>query len=246
MVVESPRLKALLVPMKTILLVEDDEFVAALSEAFLRQHFLVMTAHTAREAVAIVSKSPPDLVLLDLGLPDEDGLVLARQLRARSAELPIIYVTSRASKEDVLVGLELGGDDYVTKPFDPDLLLARINAVLRRSLGTKEHTSRISIGKEHIRLELDIEQRRAWTTEDVEISFTRAEFDILLALVGAKGRILSRPQLLDAISSGSDHDVDERVVDALVSKIRRKLNAAGLPTVPVETVRGIGYRIAMG
>ena len=139
----------------------------------------------------------------------------------------------------------MGGDDYVIKPFDPDLLLARINAVLRRTHGTANDVSRIVIGTESVRLELDIQQRRAWTTEEVEVSFTRAEYDILLALVEANGRILSRSQLLDAISSGSDHDVDERVVDAFVSKIRRKLNAAGLPKVPVETVRGIGYRLVM-
>lgn len=227
---------------KVVLLVEDDEFVAALTEAILRPHFAVTTVHTAQEAVTSIAKSPPDFVLLDLGLPDEDGLVVARQIRTKSQALPIVYVTSRTSKEDVLIGLEVGGDDYVTKPFDPDLLLARINAVLRRSTSPMKNISRVLIGTERVGLELDIEKRRATTTDKVEVSFTRAEYDILLALSGAKGRILSRSQLLDAISNGSDHDVDERVVDALVSKIRRKLYAVGLPKAPVETVRGIGYR----
>lgn len=229
---------------KRILLVEDDRFVASLTEAFLRHAYEVSVAHSAKEALNSTTRRLPDLVLLDLGLPDEDGLVLARQLRTRSPDLPIIYVTSRSSKDDVLTGLDLGGDDYVTKPFDPDLLIARINAVLRRANGCAAQTAWLGVGNAEGRFDIDQDLRRVRTSEGDDVALTRAEFDLVVALVNARGRILSRAQLLDAIAQDAERDVDERVIDALVSKIRRKLMVAGLARVPVETVRGVGYRIS--
>lgn len=228
---------------KRILLVEDDRFVASLTEAFLRHEYLVSVAYTAKEALEGTARHLPDLVLLDLGLPDEDGLVLARRLRARFPVLPIIYLTSRSSKNDVLAGLDLGGDDYVTKPFDPDLLIARINAVLRRANGHAVQDAWLGVGNSDGRFDIDRVQRRVRTEDGDDVALTRAEFDLLAALVNVSGRILSRAQLLDAIAQGADRDVDERVIDALVSKIRRKLLVAGLAKAPVETVRGVGYRI---
>jgi DNA-binding response OmpR family regulator len=229
---------------KRILLVEDDRFVASLTEAFLRHAYEVSVAHTAKEALEGTARRLPDLVLLDLGLPDEDGLVLARLLRTRSPDLPIIYVTSRNSKDDVLTGLDLGGDDYVTKPFDPDLLIARINAVLRRANGRAAQTAWLGVGNSEGRFDIDQDLRKVRTTDGDDVALTRAEFDLVVALANARGRILSRAQLLDAIAQGADRDVDERVIDALVSKIRRKLMVAGLAKVPVETVRGVGYRVS--
>lgn len=231
------------VPEKRILLVEDDTFVAGLTEAALRHDFKVTVAHTAEHARRAMVKSPPDLVLLDLGLPDEDGLVVARQLRVRFSDLPIIFLTARQTKDDVLAGLDVGGDDYIIKPFDVDVLIARIKAVLRRSNGTADLEQWQGAGAPNSMFEIDPIVRRVRTAEGKQVSVTRAEFDVMHALVNAQGRILSRTQLLDAISYGPDRDVDERVIDALVSKIRRKMNAAGLSTTPIDTVRGIGYRV---
>lgn len=229
---------------KRILLVEDDTFVASLTEAALRHEFRISVAHTAEQATRATIANPPDLVLLDLGLPDEDGLVLARQLRARTSKLPIIFVTARESKDDMLAGLDLGGDDYITKPFDPDLLIARIRAVLRRTSGTSSAEQWWAAGVPEAFFEIDPDMRQVRIADGRNVSVTRAEFDVICALVNAQGRILSRAQLLDAIACGPDRDVDERVIDALVSKIRRKMIAAGLSRTPIDTVRGIGYRVA--
>lgn len=229
-----------------LLLVEDDGFVAALSAAFLRKDYDVRVASTAAQAYEAILKSKPDLILLDLGLPDEDGLVLARQLKARASSAPIIFVTSRTAPEDVIAGLELGGDDYVTKPYNPDELRARIDAVLRRCGAMPTRAAPVEVGTGAHRLTLDPDRRRVETASGTEIQLTRAEFDILGAVTAAQGRILSRGQLLDAVATSPDHDTGERVVDALVSRIRRKLVAAGLPSAPIETVRGLGYRAPQG
>lgn len=226
-----------------VLLVEDDPFVSALSDAFLRQYFSVSVAMSAQEALGILARKNFDLVLLDLGLPDEDGLVLARQMKARNKDLAIIYLTSRDKKEDIIAGLEIGGDDYIVKPFDPDVLLARVSAVLRRTDKVSQPASTISIKVAPDTIDLDMMQRRATIAEKGELILTRAEFDVLLTLAKAEGRVLSRGVILDAISNDPNKDVDERVIDALISKIRRKANTMGLSESPIETVRGLGYRV---
>ncbi|MEM8730083.1 MAG: response regulator transcription factor [Pseudomonadota bacterium] len=225
-----------------ILLVEDDPFVASLSEAFLRDHFRVTVLHDGASALASLQKATPSLVLLDLGLPDEDGLVIAKQLRARATRLPIIFVTARGTKQDVVAGLTSGADDYIVKPFDPDELLARVNAVLRRT-GTDAGDAEVErVSVDGAEIEIDLSRRIVSVSGGGRVMLTRAEFEILWALLQVRGRVLERGQLLDAISSGPDHTADERVIDALVSKIRRKLVAAGFSGAPVQTVRGIGYR----
>lgn len=227
-----------------ILLVEDDPFISALSVAFLKQHFDVSLAADAAAALKTLARQSCELVLLDLGLPDEDGLVLARQIRAKYQDIAIIFLTSRDTKADMVAGLEIGGDDYILKPFDPDILLARMLAVLRRSGGGQQPRNTLTVHMENDALEIDLASRRVRIGDNGDLELTRAEFDVLLALSQAAGRILSRGQLSDVIATRPDHDADERVIDALISKIRRKMTALGVSPSPIETMRGIGYRIA--
>lgn len=227
-----------------VLLIEDDPAIQALTSAFLRRHFHVLQATTVFEARAILAAEPVDIALLDLGLPDEDGLVLARTMRTKSPDPPIIFLTSRDTTTDKIRALDIGGDDYVTKPFDPDELVSRINAVLRRAAhanpGSGDQPG-LTIG----RIRIDLDSRRTLAVTGDEISLTRAEFDVFLALVNARGRVLSRATLLDAISTSPDHDAGERTVDALIAKIRRKLSAAGEEQDYVVTVHGVGYRLGL-
>lgn len=229
---------------RTILLVEDDPSLQALTSALLRLHFRVLQANNVAEARAILNSESVELALLDLGLPDEDGFVLARTMRAKSSDPPIIFLTSRDTTIDKIRGLDIGGDDYITKPFDPDELIARINAVLRRSISNSnsiDSEPRFEIGP----VTIDLESRQVWDAQGEIAPLTRAEFNVLIALANARGRVLSRAVLLDAISTSPDHDVGERTVDAIIAKIRKKLsNSEGSEKV-VITVQGIGYRIGM-
>lgn len=227
-----------------ILLVEDDTFLADLTRSALAHEFDVTIAHTVRAALEAVGRKMPNLVLLDLNLPDEDGLVCARHLRARSPTLPIVYLTARATRDDMLTGLEIGGDDYVTKPFDTDILVARIRAVLRRSGQAQDAALWKEFGAAEARFRMSSGLREVRLMDGTSVSLTRAEFDILASLADAGGRVQSRDHLLDVIATRPDHEVDARLVDALVSKVRRKMLAAGLSSTPIQTIRGLGYRLA--
>ncbi len=229
---------------QSVLLVEDDPGLQALTSAVLRLHFEVLQATTVAEARAVLDSRSVDLALLDIGLPDEDGIVLARTMRAKSPYPPIIFLTSRQTTMDKIMGLEIGGDDYVTKPFDPDELISRINAVLRRTNpdgAAAADRSLISLGT----IQVDFGQRQVRTAQGRSIPFTRAEFDIFTALINANGRVQSRAVLLDAISTAPDHDTGERTVDALISKIRRKLADVEDGDKAIVTVHGFGYRLGL-
>lgn len=228
----------------SVLLVEDDPGLQALTSAVLRLHFDVLQATSVAEARAVLDAEPVDLALLDIGLPDEDGIVLARTMRAKSPHPPIIFLTSRQTTMDKIRGLDIGGDDYVTKPFDPDELISRINAVLRRTnpgAAPVADRSQFNLGA----ISVDLAQRQVLTAQGEPIALTRAEFDIFTALVNANGRILSRAMLLDVISSAPDHDAGERTVDALVSKIRKKLSDVEDSDKIIVTVHGFGYRLGL-
>ena len=221
---------------------EDDPAIRVLTAAFLKYEFDVFEASNAAEAQGLIASGEPDLILLDLGLPDEDGFVLARQIRSRSATPPIIFVTSRDSTVNKIEGLNVGGDDYVTKPFDPDELIARINAVLRRANPSGDQgdsAPRIKIGF----IEIDLGRRQIWDAQGDLVKLTRAEFNVLLALVNANGRVLSRSNLLDAISTDPDHDATDRTIDAIVSKIRKKLVSDQTEEKIIVTVQGLGYQL---
>jgi two-component system, OmpR family, alkaline phosphatase synthesis response regulator PhoP len=220
-----------------ILIVDDEPKITQLVRDYLeRSGFAVVTARDGREAVMRARTDRPDLIVLDLGLPDLDGLDVTRQLR-RDSQVPIIMLTARDGEADRVAGLELGADDYVTKPFSPRELVARVRAVLRRQAG--------AVGGELLRagdLELDVPKMRAEVSGRA-IDLTTTEFQLLAALGRQPGRIFTRGQLLDAIH-GVAFESYERAIDAHVKNIRRKLEPDPRRPRYLLTVYGVGYRLA--
>jgi DNA-binding response OmpR family regulator len=226
--------------MKTILVVDDEPKIAALARDYLEHAgFAVVVAADGRSAIEAVGRDRPDLVVLDLGLPGVDGLDVTRAIR-RDSSLPIVMLTARDDELDKLLGLELGADDYITKPFSPRELVARVRAVLRRT-----DPAASAAGRDAIRagdLSLDVPRMRA-ELGGRRIDLTPTEFQILAALAAQPGRILTRSQLLDAVH-GVAFESYERAIDTHVKNIRRKLEPD--PRVPryLLTVYGVGYRFA--
>jgi len=220
-----------------ILIVDDEPKITQLVRDYLeRSGFAVIGARDGREAVMRARMDRPDLIVLDLGLPDLDGLDVTRQLR-RDSQVPIIMLTARDDEADRVAGLELGADDYVTKPFSPRELVARVRAVLRRQAG--------EVGGEVLRagdLELDIPKMRAEVLGK-PVDLTTTEFQLLAALGRQPGRIFTRGQLLDAIH-GVAFESYERAIDAHVKNIRRKLEPDPRRPRYLLTVYGVGYRLA--
>jgi two-component system phosphate regulon response regulator PhoB len=220
-----------------ILVVDDEPDLLELVRVNLRQAgFEVETAETGRAALERLRRSPPDLVVLDLMLPDVSGTEICRRMRADAelAELPIIMLTARADEVDRVVGLELGADDYVTKPFSPRELTLRVRAVLRRRKPAVP-----SDALAHGTLRLDSARHRCFV-DDSEIALTAKEFDLLRTLMARPGRVLTRDQLLDEVW-GEDIAVTTRTIDTHLKRLREKLGAA---SELIETVRGVGYRFA--
>ncbi|MCB9099140.1 MAG: response regulator transcription factor [Anaerolineales bacterium] len=226
--------------MKTILVVDDETKIVRLARDYLEHAgFTVVTTATGRDALAAARQARPDLIVLDLGLPDLDGLDVTRTLRKES-NVPIIMLTARGDESDKLVGLELGADDYLTKPFSPKELVARVRAVLRRT-----ETAQSSPGQEIIRvaeLSLDLPRMRATLSERL-IDLTPTEFELLAALAAQPGRIFTRAQLLDAVH-GVAFESYERAIDAHIKNIRRKLEPNPRQPRYILTVYGVGYKFA--
>ena len=234
-------------PQRRILVVEDESAIAESIEFVLRREgFEVAVAGTLREAREKLAgrtpsggSTPPDLVVMDLMLPDGSGFDFLREIRAHG-EIPIIVVTSRDEEPDRIAGLESGADDYVTKPFSPREIVARVRAVLRRTGGGRPSGADLrpsSPGGLEIRTD---ERRVAWAGTPIEL--TRAEFDLLFTLHQGRGRVFSRQQLIEAIW-GHGHIVGDRTIDGHVKAVRRKLSEAGAPETLLSTVRGVGYRL---
>ena len=216
-----------------ILIVEDEPRIAEVLARYLEaEGYRTERAKDGREALVLFRRFEPDLVLLDLMIPELDGLELTRRWRA-SSSVPIIIVTAKSSELDRVLGLELGADDYVTKPFSPREVVARVKAVLRRARGGGTAPRRLRAGE----LLVDADAFRAYCGEE-ELSLTPSEFRLLQALVAAAGRAMTRRELLDALGEAY---VDERTVDAHIKNLRKKL---GPCAERVETVRGVGYRVA--
>ena len=226
--------------MQTILVVEDELEIARLIRDYLeRAGFAVRTAGDARTATEAARAAPPDLVVLDLGLPGGDGLDVIRAIRT-SSRLPIIVVTARGDETDRVVGLELGADDYVVKPFSPRELVARVRSVLRRS------EAAASAGPaELIRaggLEIDTGRMRV-AVDGRPVELTATEFELLTTLARQPGRVFTRGQLLDALH-GVALESYERAIDAHIKNIRRKLQPVPGAPQHIQTVYGVGYRFA--
>jgi DNA-binding response OmpR family regulator len=224
--------------MKTVLVVEDEPQIAQIVRDYLRHAgFAVVTTADGTEAVALTRQCRADLVVLDLGLPRLDGLDIARRLR-RDTDIPIIMLTARVEESDRLLGLEVGADDYVTKPFSPRELVARVRAVLRRVERAGDRTDILR----HADLLIDV-LKMSVTRNGVAIDLTPTEFQLLAALARQPGRVFTRAQLLDAVR-GSEVDSFERAIDAHIKNIRRKLEADSRSPRYLLTVYGIGYKFA--
>ena len=224
--------------MKTVLIVDDEPKIVQLARDYLeRAGFAVASASDGREALASFRATVPDLIVLDLGLPLVDGLDVARTVR-KSSNVPIVMLTGRGDESDRVAGLELGADDYVTKPFSPKELVARVRAVLRRAEVAAAPTDIVRAGD----VTLDI-PRMSVRVKTKEIELTPTEFQLLATLVRAPGRVFTRSQLLDAVH-GVASESYERAIDAHVKNIRRKLEPEpGRPRY-LLTVYGVGYRVA--
>jgi len=223
--------------MARILIVDDEpEIVRLVVDYMSAAGFNTATARTGDEALAQAQAGPPDLVILDLGLPGLDGLDVTRTLR-RTSDVPIIMLTARDDETDKLIGLELGADDYVTKPFSPRELVARVRAVLRRRAGSRQ-SDVINAGD----LALDVPRMRV-SRDGQQIELTATEFALLEALARQPGRVFTRSQLLDAIH-GVAFESYERAIDAHIKNIRRKLEPDPHSPRYILTVYGVGYRLA--
>ncbi len=224
--------------MKTILVADDELKITRLVRDYLHQAgFRVVEAADGPGALSAARREKPDLIVLDLGLPGMDGLDVTRTLRATS-QVPIIMLTARSEESDRIVGLELGADDYVVKPFSPKELVARIRAVLRRVDAVDEGAETIAVRD----VEIDTARMRV-AVAGRERELTPTEFDILATLARRPGRVFTRAQLLDAVH-GVSFASYERAIDAHVKNIRRKIEPDPRRPVYVLTVHGVGYRFA--
>lgn len=241
---------------QTILIADDDPHIRQVVRfAVEKAGYLVVEAKDGAEALEQVGQCCPDLVILDVMMPEMDGTEVCRRLRAHSA-VPVLFLSSRDEEIDRIIGLELGGDDYVTKPFSPRELVARIKAVLRRvegrvalleqkekeeTDGKQEEEQQERRGREisHGCLALHLDEFRAFWAEE-EIELTRREFDLLRVLLGYPGKVFSRDELMNR-AYGTGVIVSDRTIDSHVRRLRQKFDL--YDAQPVETVHGIGYRL---
>jgi DNA-binding response OmpR family regulator len=220
--------------MKTVLVVDDERNIVELVRLYLeKEGFNVVAAGDGEGALVQYERSDPDLVVLDLMLPKLDGFEVCRELRRRG-DVPILMLTARSEDVDAIVGLELGADDYVTKPFNPRALVARVKAILRRTDATAKGGRPIQVGD----LRIDPRRREA-SVGDRRLDLRAREFDLLVALARDPGVVMSRDALLQDVW-GTDFPGETRTVDVHVAEVRKKLGDDG---PDVETVRGIGYRL---
>ncbi len=225
-------------PKEAILIVDDEEDILELIEYNLsKEGFRLHTAVSGEEALRIAREELPDLILLDLMLPGIDGLQVCRLLKSDpdTAHIPIIMVTAKGSESDVIVGLELGADDYVTKPFSPRILLARVKAVFRRRTALSDEDESSPIRYPDLIIHPD---RFEVLLEGQPVDLTATEFRILEYLARRPGRVFTRDQIVDA-ARGKDYPVTDRSVDVHIVSLRKKLGIVGKQ---IETVHGIGYR----
>ena len=224
---------------QTILVVDDEKRLVSLVESYLlREGYRVVTAYDGKEALTVARREKPDLVVLDLMMPEMDGYGFMRAHRAEQST-PIILLTARVDDDEKVIGLELGADDYITKPFRPRELVARVRAVLRRGAPAAESAAKV-LQAADISLERDT---RLVKVRDEFIDLTPSEFDILAALMSTPGRVYSRLDLLDIIQ-GVRYEGYERTIDTHIKNLRAKLEEDPRNPRYIETVYGVGYRFA--
>jgi len=222
--------------MKHVLVVDDEPKIVQLARDYLEHAgFSVTSASDGKEALAHFRTKSPDLIVLDLGLPTLDGLDVARAIR-KTSNVPIVMLTGRGDESDRIAGLELGADDYITKPFSPKELVARVRAVLRRAEVASLPAETLRVGD----VSIDV-PRMSVRAGDRAVDLTPTEFQLLLALARSPGRVFTRAQLLDAVH-GVAFESYERAIDAHVKNIRRKLEPDPREPRYLLTVHGVGYR----
>lgn len=223
---------------ETILIVDDEEDIIELIKYNLKNEgYSILTAEAGEQAIKIAKQARPDLIVLDLMLPGMDGLEVTRYLRSndQTRDLPIVILTAKGEESDIITGLELGANDYISKPFSPKVLTARIRAILRRRRKESETES------EKIRQEGDLvidRTRHLVTLEGNALDLTLSEFELLSFLANKKGWVFTRGQIVDAIR-GENYAVTERSIDVVIVGLRKKLKHYA---EVIETVRGVGYR----
>jgi DNA-binding response OmpR family regulator len=221
---------------QTVLVVEDETSIASFVALYLKNAgYRVQTAGTGQEALDAISHDRPDLIVLDLMLPDIDGIEVCRRIR-RGSDLPILMLTARDEDVDKIIGLEVGADDYLTKPFNPRELVARVKSILRRAVPERREPQERQL--KHGQLEIDA-GRREVHVDGKEVQLAPKEFDLLWELLDHRGLVLTRDQLLERVW-GYTFAGDTRTVDVHVRQLRRKLGDAS----PIVTVWGVGYKVA--
>jgi DNA-binding response OmpR family regulator len=220
--------------MTTILIVDDEPSIVELARLYLLQEgFQVETAASGPDGLKQVAAHRPDLVILDVMLPGLDGFGVCREIRKQS-ETPILMLTARNDDTDKIVGLELGADDYLTKPFNPRELAARVKAILRRSRGGQRPTRVLELGA----LRLDLERHEVWV-HDRQVALRTKEFGLLATLLENRGIVMERDRLLELVW-GYDYFGETRTVDVHIMHLRDRIEGSG---VAIETVRGVGYKL---
>jgi DNA-binding response OmpR family regulator len=226
---------------QTVMVVEDEYKLRQLVRAYLEREGLeVFSTGSGAEALSFAARSPVDLVVLDLGLPDIPGEEVVREIRAGS-DVPILMLTAKSDERDRIAGLELGADDYVTKPFSPRELVLRVQAVLRRGRAAADPTVPVSFGGGLLIID---EDRRQVTAGGQVVELTPTEWGILMSLVRVPGRVYSRYELINRVR-GYEFEGYERTIDSHVKNLRRKIEADPAAPRIVQTVLGAGYRLGL-
>jgi len=226
--------------MARILVVDDDKKIVRLVRSYLEQaNFQVLTAHDGETALHIIRRDRPDLVVLDLMLPDRDGWEITRLVRSEPAlaKLPIVMLTARVEDTDKIIGLELGADDYIAKPFNPREVVARVRAVLRRATDSPAVPQMLQVGQ----LTLDLERHQA-NLNNQSLELTPTEFDLLKMLLENPGRAFTRLELIEK-GLGYAYAGMERTIDAHIKNLRKKIGVEADDPAYIETIYGVGYRL---
>jgi two-component system OmpR family response regulator len=222
--------------MPRVLIADDEPNIReVISFALERAGFATVTARNGTEAMQQVRRGPVDLIVLDIGMPEMDGLEVCRQIR-KTSEVPILFLSARDEEIDRVLGLEIGGDDYVTKPFSARELVARVNVILKRSRGGEKRPAALSHGS----VRLDAARHTVWFG-DIAITLTALEFEILSAFLGRPELVFTREQLMEA-AYGAGTYVSDRTIDSHIRNLRAKFAEAGCASA-VETVHGVGFRL---
>ena len=226
---------------RVVLIVEDERGIRDLVRRYLeREGISVLSTGSGAEAITLATEARPDLIVLDLGLPDVPGEEVAREIRA-VFDVPILMLTARADERDRIAGLELGADDYVTKPFSPRELTLRVRAVLRRRGGDAGQPGPASFGEGVLRID---EERHEVVVRDTPVELTPTEWGLLTALARTPGRVYSRYELINRVR-GYEFEGYERTIDSHVKNLRRKIEADPQDPAIVQTVLGAGYRLGL-